>query len=66
MGGTHYFQDMLNQFGQDPLLALAAYNAGPGAVTFYKGVPPYKETQGYVRRVPMYYQYFKFLEQTGK
>jgi tetratricopeptide (TPR) repeat protein len=66
MGGTCYFRDMLVQFKQDPILALAAYNAGPGAVTFYKGVPPYKETQGYVRRVPMYYQYFKFLEQVGK
>jgi hypothetical protein len=48
--GTAYYKKMLDQFG-DPTLARAAYNAGPGAVQKYGGVPPYAETQDYVKRV---------------
>jgi hypothetical protein len=50
-GGVKYYRDMLEQFGGDRTLALAAYNAGPGAVKKYKGVPPYKETQNYVTKI---------------
>lgn len=51
MGGAKYLRQMLDQFGQDTRLALAAYNAGPGAVQKYNGVPPYRETQSYVQRI---------------
>jgi soluble lytic murein transglycosylase-like protein len=49
--GTHYLRDQLDHFGGDVRLALAAYNAGPGAVETYGGVPPYPETQSYVSDV---------------
>lgn len=49
--GTHYLRDQLDRFGGDVRLALAAYNAGPGAVESYGGVPPYPETQSYVSDV---------------
>jgi soluble lytic murein transglycosylase-like protein len=49
--GTHYLRDQLDHFGGNVRLALAAYNAGPGAVESYDGVPPYPETQSYVSDV---------------
>lgn len=50
-GGTRYLKSLLDQFGGDTSLALAAYNAGPGAVEQYGGVPPYAETQNYVQSI---------------
>lgn len=50
-GGAHYLRSLLDRFDGDLTLAVAAYNAGPGAVERHGGVPPYPETQNYVRRV---------------
>ena len=50
-GGTKYIKGLLGKFNGDVRLAVAAYNAGPGAVEKYGGVPPYAETQNYVQNV---------------
>jgi len=55
-GGAAYIARMLKRFDHDHRLALAAYNAGPGAVERYGGVPPYRETQGYVKKVLEHYR----------
>ena len=49
--GTRYLRDLLLKYGQHAYHALAAYNAGPGAVEKYHGVPPYRETQAYIHNV---------------
>lgn len=54
-GGTLYFSKMLSRFNHNTELALAAYNAGPLAVEKYGGIPPYPETQNYVKKVLQHY-----------
>ena len=59
--GARYFQQLYKRFNGQLALSLAAYNAGPTAVDYYKSIPPYQETEEYVRRVMRYYRTFKQL-----
>lgn len=61
-GGTQYLRYQMDAFEGDLELALAAYNAGPNAVRKYGGIPPYEETQAYVKNVTKYYQMYKALD----
>lgn len=54
MGGAKFLGRLLSQFGGSEELAVAAYNAGPGSVLKYNGIPPFSETQNYVSRVMSY------------
>ena len=56
LGGAEYLKSLLDAFHGDLPLALAAYNAGPGAVQHFGGVPPYQQTQNYVQKVLSTYQ----------
>jgi len=57
--GAQYFKKLYERFNGKLALSLAAYNAGPTAVDRYKSIPPYQETEEYVRRVLRYYRTFK-------
>ena len=58
-GGARYLSQMMAKFGGNTSDALAAYNAGPGAVQQYGGVPPYAETQSYVSKVLGYAEAYR-------
>jgi len=58
-GGVQYFKQMVNRFNGDVKLALAAYNAGSRNVRNYNGVPPFKATHSYIKKVFKYYQIYK-------
>lgn len=59
-GGTRYLRDLLQRFDNNLILALAAYNAGEGAVKKYGNkVPPYKETRNYINKVISYYKKYR-------
>ena len=58
-GGAKYLRQMLDMFGGDTRKALAGYNAGPGAVKRYGGIPPYAETRAYVPRVLAYAEQYR-------
>ncbi len=58
-GGVRYLKDLLDAFEGDQKLALAAYNAGPSQVYRHKGVPPFKDTENYLKRVFRYIAYYQ-------
>lgn len=58
-GGVQYFKQMVNRFNGDIKLALAAYNSGSRNVLNYNGVPPFKATRSYIKKVFRYYQLYK-------
>jgi len=60
-GGARYLKKLLDQFGGNISHATAAYNAGPSTVKKYNGIPPYKETKAYVKRIGILYKRYQSL-----
>ena len=58
-GGVRFLKQLLERFDHDLPLSLAAYNAGPNVVERYEAIPPYKETQHYVKKVLNYFDYYR-------
>ena len=65
-GGVRYYKKLLGQFKGDIKLALAAYNAGMKTVRKHNGVPPFKSTRHYIKKVIEYYQHYKNQAETDK
>ena len=57
--GVQHIKDLMQRYGSDKRLSLAAYNAGQGAVSKYDGVPPFKETRNYIKKVMRLYELYK-------
>jgi len=62
LGGARFLRVLANSFGGDLVRTIAAYNAGPGAVQRYNGIPPYAETRRYVQRVLTHYYAYREAE----
>ena len=57
--GVQHIKDLMERYDSDKRLSLAAYNAGAGAVSKYNGIPPYAETEAYVKKVMSLYKLYK-------